>query len=449
VSPPGAGPPFSRDLVIDEAGLAGARWWQEQLAVHTDPIARRTLLRRIALGAGIALAGGTGLYFALRDPEEDIIEADALAAQREHGWSFGAETEALAFGSAPLGGFDRGALARLGAELAPRQPRHVPLAVPTLFQALGAAPTGLPAAPVAPLAAALRPVDTPEMQIARRRGESLASLYVGAAAQPTVIVDLPGPEAVAFAAGLAERLEPVFLFDNWPHPRGVVPSHLTLAAAATLAPALVAAAAKRPHDAPAAFILDRSRLSPYTDEAERFDNRYLARTPPVAFLTGQGVTQLLCIVPTAADAESDDLVDDFVLYAAAGVDVKTVAATDFRQDADRVPPPVATTTPPPPEEEVVPEYVYGGRRIYHWSFWHFYRMGTPRRSFRMATNVSRGYAFRATARTTMFSRAGGGRLGGRPAGFGKVGTVRSGRGGASARFGGRSGSFGRGGRGGG
>src|SRR5271170_5569626 len=51
-----------------------------------------------------------------------------------------------------------------------------------------------------------------------------------------VVVDLPGPEAVAFAAGAASAFDPVFALDNWPHPRGVVPAHQTLAAAAYCQP---------------------------------------------------------------------------------------------------------------------------------------------------------------------------------------------------------------------
>ena len=62
------------------------------------------------------------------------------------------------------------------------------------------------------------------MEVAYRRGKALASLFKGNAAAAMVVVDLAGPEAVAFAAGAASAFDPVFAFDNWPHPRGVVPS---------------------------------------------------------------------------------------------------------------------------------------------------------------------------------------------------------------------------------
>jgi len=70
------------------------------------------------------------------------------------------------------------------------------------------------------------------MQNAYRAGKALASLFAGVPPHTMVIVDLPGPEAMAFAAGMAELFDPCFTFENWPHPRGVVPAHLTLAAAA-------------------------------------------------------------------------------------------------------------------------------------------------------------------------------------------------------------------------
>jgi hypothetical protein len=216
----------------------------------------------------------------------------------------------------------------------------------------------------------------------------------------------------------------------------VVPAHLTLAAAATKAPDLRQAAGRRPAQAPPAFILDRTRLAAYTDASDRFDNRYMAKTPSVASLKALGVSQIIYVTPTGEQAESDDLVDDFVLYVESGIDVKTVGGSDFRRD------PAAGDA----------GYYYGGSPGTHYGFWYRYGWGTSTRPFRIPTNVSYGYAYRPVRRLTMFtSTTRVGAVRGRPAGFGRVGAVvDSSRGGrvTGARFG-RSGSFGRGGRGGG
>ena len=114
------------------------------------------------------------------------------------------------------------------------------------------------------------------MQRAYAVGEALARL-AGWRQGLAVLVDLPGPEAVAFAAGAADVFEPVLLLDNWPHPHGVVPSHLTLAALAYYQPRF-ASQKERVVSAPL-FVLDRARLTAFSEETDRFDNRYYARMP--------------------------------------------------------------------------------------------------------------------------------------------------------------------------
>jgi hypothetical protein len=436
MSPTPPTPPFRVDHVFNEPALVGARWWQDQLLAAPTTVTRRHAIRTaVFAAAGITVATGVTIYVAFSDGEE-VTESDSLAAQKQYGWSFGSETEALQFGAAGGAPFDAAGLQRLAAELAPAQARYRPLYVATLFQSLAAQPTATPAAPVVPLTGALRAYNTQDMAVAHQRGQALAALFEGAPAGRAVIVDLPGPDAVAFAAGLAHRLEPVFLFDNWPHPRGVVPSHLTLAAAATKAPELRQGAGRRPAHAAPAFILDRNRLAPYTDASDRFDNRYMAKTPSLASLKALGISQLIYVMPTGEQVESDDLVDDFVLYAESGIDLKTVAGSDFRRN------PAGAD----------PGYYYGGSPDTHFGFWYRYGWGTSTRPFRVPTNVSYGYAYRPTRRLTMFtSTTRVGAMRGRPAGFGRVGAVvKSSRGGrvTGARFG-RSGSFGRGGRGGG
>jgi hypothetical protein len=171
-----------------------------------------------------------------------------------------------------------------------------------------------------------------------------------------VLADMPGHQAVAFAAGAAPAFEPVLLLDNWPHPHGVVPSHLALAALAYYQPRFAAQSDRGA--APPLFVLDRLRLNRYSEESDRFDNRYYARAPALEALARDGVRTLVYVVATpAALPEPDDL--NPVLApagaAGAGVEVRAMALTDFRREAGRR------------EEEA--ELHYGGSAAGSHGFW--------------------------------------------------------------------------------
>ena len=117
----------------------------------------------------------------------------------------------------------------------------------------------------------------------------------------------------------------MFLFDNWPHPHGVVPAHLTLAAAAYYQPLFARAQQAAPHDSPAMFVLDRQRLAPYRDDATQFDNRWVARIPGRDALKTLGIHRLLYVAPTSrSPVELDDLNDDFVAASIAGISIVAV-----------------------------------------------------------------------------------------------------------------------------
>jgi hypothetical protein len=160
-------------------------------------------------------------------------------------------------------------------------------------------------------------------------GEAFARL-AGGRPGTAALVDLPGPEAVAFAAGAALAFEPVLLLDNWPHPHGVVRSHRTLAALAYYQPRFATAAAERAGFAPV-FVLDRSRLSPYSEETNRFDNRYYARPPALDALANDGIRIFFYVVSSpSALPEPDDLA-----ALAAGeprVEVRALAVSEFESD---------------------------------------------------------------------------------------------------------------------
>jgi len=242
----------------------------------------------------------------------------------------------------------------------------------------------------------------------------------------------------------------VFGFDNWPHPVGVVPSHLTLGSAVYHRPVFLRARAGRSPTAPPVFVLDRNRLSPYTDEESQFDNRYVAKLPTAENLKALGVRHLLYVTPSKSDLrELDDLNDEFVEYARGSIDVKVLPLTDFD------PPQQATAAPPA-------QVYYGGHPHTHLWFWHNYGWYTPRSYSSLPSrapaaalptpappvNVSRGAAYRPVSRPTLFSsRTVGGTSGvgkQKPSGFGRVSVRASKSTGAITRVhNGRSGSFGR------
>ena len=171
----------------------------------------------------------------------------------------------------------------------------------------------------------LVPACAPEDRLARDRAWRLAKALAdtGQATDTAIILDLPGPQAVAAAAGMSGRFDPVFTSDSLPHPAGVVPSAQTLAAALYWRPVFEAERGKRTAEAGPCFILDGARLAPYANEADRFDNRTRARLPGPEALRTLGVRRVLYVRPTrGAVAEADDLNELFAALPAAGIEVR-------------------------------------------------------------------------------------------------------------------------------
>lgn len=413
--------PFSRSHLVNNPGIVGARWWQESLAIAGDPVARRAALISLsAVGVSLLGVGVVGsLVCAGSSGDDDKIEKrEALAIQRDYGWNFGAEEVSLTFDGASTAAFDRASLAAMASALAPGQGGLKPHFVPTLFQATTAMPRLTiqgRTTPVKPLADALRPIYTTAMREAYRCGKALASLFDNTPSDRLVVVDMPGPEAVAFAAGAAERLEPVFVFDNWPHPLGVVPSHLTLAAAAYYQPLFVKARGSRKPNAPGLIVLDSNRLNAYTSESTQFDNRYVARLPSVESIKALGDKRILHVSPSASfKQEADDLNADYVAYKQAGFDVKMVAATDFRAD-----PSTPSTAPANTSPDDWPPYYYGGDDASHFWFWKDYPWNPPQKPAKPAMGNSGLHgSYSPSARSTMFSGTGASKT--RPASMGAV-----------------------------
>jgi hypothetical protein len=296
----------------------------------SSPLRRFFLEHLLSAGGVIFLttAGISGTVLAARSCDEDGEAVGSLDLQRAEGWDVGS-TSSIEIPSAVLSdsaGSSNWALqlTSLGDDLAPSDPQLLPLHVLTLFDVLRDERS-------TSLARTLKPMNTWDMGQAALAAQGLADLYEDAKQRKitALVLDLPGPESVAAAASLSRLFTPVFLFDNWPHPLGVVPSHLTLAAAIYNRPEFVAAARSREPLAPPVFVLDSNRMLPYRDESNRFDNRYFARMPTAATLTQLGVQRILYVTATKQENEQDDLNEDFVNYANANIDVKMISLYEF------------------------------------------------------------------------------------------------------------------------
>ena len=151
------------------------------------------------------------------------------------------------------------------------------------------------------------------------------------------IADLPGPEAVAFGAGLAGWADLVPAFDNWPHPAGVVPSHETLAA--MLYYANYVQEQKRRSQSPPrpSSCWIRGACRPILTGSDQFDNRYLANVPLADALKERGIRNVLYVVPDRSQKqERDDLNDEFVEYKSKQIGVSVFPLSDVQRVQEKV-----------------------------------------------------------------------------------------------------------------
>jgi hypothetical protein len=382
-------PPFALQVGYDQPELLGARWWQEGLhdaGWEPTPRAagkgwstggdeqlasRRAALQKLVLiGGGVVVAGLVlrGMFRGGGGGGGTVttVERVSLELQRERGLAVGAEDERFSWpdgrnttesGARPTPDL----LAALASDLRPPDPADQQDHVPTLLQCT----TG---AGGAAFASQLRPILTAPMRVAFGRGEAIRELLAAAAkpAENAFVVDLPGPESVAFAAALQPLATALWTFDNWPHPRGVVPSHLTLAALVWYRDRFAATAASADPKRARVWVLDRDRLAPYAGETDRFDNRYVAKLPTAASLRARGVTRVVYVVPEGAPVrELDDLVERFVEYERAQLPVRMLGLADVTLGE---PAPAGT----PAAAGSGQRYWWHGSPLHHWWFWsHF------------------------------------------------------------------------------
>lgn len=453
---------------FDQPELLGARWWHEGLALAANPRDRRSALKGI-LGGVLGLTG-FGVFASVAGKSCSSPNAElepgfeirkALELQQAEGWNAGGYSPTLPESDLVRRDcegkiVDPAVLKDLALELRPKSDRLRPYYVPTLFQVLQTQGQSS-------LGQALRAAKTASIEEAFGKGEAVLSLFLGVEMpkDTALIVDLPGPQSVAFAAAVSGRFHPIFVFDNWPHPRGVVSSDQTLGTAAYYRPKFLAAVDDPL--APPIIVLDRWRLSPYSDDPRFFDNRYLARLPSADAMKTLGYRRVLYIAPGGRLADSmelDDLNDDFVAYRDEGIEVKLLALTDIRlASAEDLAvskdghvtgtDPSRTETKPTSAPHTPRGYYYHGSPFSHYQFWSHYGWYAPPTGVIGVPAIPRpmGAGFVPSRRRTLFSGSGimptGGSSRTIPPNFGRVRTNPSSRDSASGNNSGRNGSINR------
>jgi hypothetical protein len=416
----------------------------------TNHISRRSLGKGLAWGAVLAMAGVTVYQLAGEGDKE--VDSDSLDLQKKEGWNVGSTDKFLSFDGSSLTdsrgkmtGYDPNYLISV---YQPRDPQWQPFFVPTLIQSLSQQSLG----------GQMRPVFTAQMRETYERAEALRNLISQAPnpGQTLIISDLPGPQSVALGAEMADAAQLVPVFDNWPHPLGVVRSHETLGAMAYYAGEIDEKRSKLKENAPAILLLDSNRLNAYTDQDTQFDNRYQAKLPPADQLKQRGVQQVIYLVKDESQKEElDDINEDLVEWQKQGINVRMLRLSEFKPAVEPTQPTVAGTT----TNTVQRHYYYGGSPWASWLFFSHYGYGYPREVvvYRDGRNVpiprpttGQTYdspTYRPQTRPTVFSntRVGGASGAGRtrPSGFGRTSVRMSSDGHVTGTRSGRSGSYGR------
>jgi len=418
----------------------------------TDHISRRSLGKGLAWGAVLAMAGVT--VYQLAGDDDTEVSQDSLDLQKKEGWNVGSTDKPLTFdGSSAtdsrgkaLSGADPNYLISV---YQPRDPKWQPFFAPTLIQSLESQTS---------LRSQIRPVHTGQMDETYQRAEALRNLISQTPnpGQTLIISELPGPQSIALGAAMADTAHLVPVFDNWPHPLGVVRSHETIGAMSYYAGEIDEKRSKLKENAPALMLLDSNRLTAYTDQDTQFDNRYLAKLAPADQIKQRGVQQVIYLVKDQNQKEElDDVNDDLVEWQKQGINVRMLRLSDFKPYDE----PSQTTVAGASTTTVQRHYYYGGSPLASWWFYNHYGYGYPREVvvYRDGRNVpiprpSTGPTFdppnyRPASRPTVFSSS---RVGGvtgvgktRPSGFGRTSVRVSSDGRVTGTRVGRSGSYGR------
>ncbi len=393
-------------------------------------LSRREASARVGkIGVFAGLLGVVGINKMSCGEDEETIDRDSLGLQKEQGWNFGSADKPLTFPDAVLSD-STGSLgwsnyldaAKLQNAYQPKNLVWQPYVVPTLVQSLAQAS----------LKSQLKPVNSQAMKESYARGLGMKDLLAKSKDMNTavIMIDLPGPESIAFGAALADSADLVIAFDNWPHPLGVVPSHQTLAAMLFYAQEVSDKSAKRPDKAPAVILLDSNRLNTYGDADNQFDNRYIATIPTADNLKKSNINSVFYGVPNeSTKTESDDLNDDFSSFKEKGVNVALLPMTNFQKQRvaqDTAHGKTSALAGTQPAQNV---YYYGGGPSLWPYFFMYYAMtpryGMPSYSSLPRTSMQRP-SYTPTPRPTLFSSRNVGGVSGigrqKPTGFGRVST---------------------------
>jgi hypothetical protein len=336
---------FRRLAFLDEPPIAGAQWWQDSIS---GAVSRRATLTALAIAGGLAavtVAFGAATHACSKsttagsgDGEDDEEELrPAIAMQRRFGWSFGANGVALPSSIAlretdPARIDDNRRTLAEDLSLWPPEASLRPFYSAALLEVVTARPEENPSAdptPIQPYPDAYTATTPSGVSPAFRFGAAVARLLAQVGARDTaLVVDLPGPDSVAFAAGAATLFSPVLGMPNWPHPLGTVASHHTLSTFVLFRPLLKSREAARPSPAPPLFVLDGDRLRPLVDAALDFDNRYLATLPNAEQLTAMGVRRIYYVRNTRT--MMDDVAARLLEYARhAQITLHMLLASEF------------------------------------------------------------------------------------------------------------------------
>lgn len=389
-----------------------------------------------ALGFGAAAFGLINNSCDESEEDEIEIESDALELQKEEGWNFGSDSKTLNYNNQkiitdPNKISEFNAFSNPSDLLSAYQPKNLNNAaylVPTLIQSTSSKT----------LAQQLKIFTNSDIDNAYSSGLGMREIIKGAKnpEQTLYIVDANGPESVAFGAALSDVADLVPTFDNWPHPIGVVPSHLTLSTLIRFAKEVRDNSSKRPEKAPAVFLLDRRRFIEKISPDIEFDNRYVAKIPTLDNLKSLKIDNIIYIVPNrGVTLELDDLNDDFTYFKENGISIQILPLTDFFKDDEEL---AQNNTNRSYSHSGYPVHYYGGSPLFHSYFFfsnYSYLQSASRNSYRNAPqrNITPP-SYAPSKRTTIFSNRAVSSMSGigksRPSGFGSVTTrtsVSSGR----------------------
>lgn len=358
---------FRRLAFLDEPPIVGAQWWQDSISAA---VSRRSTLTALAIGGGLAAvtvafgmathacssSGSSGASGSGDDDEEEL--RPSIAMQQRFGWSFGANGVPLPSSIAlretdPARIDDNRRTLVSDLSLWPPEPALRPFYSAALLEVVGAKALEKPTAdptPMQPYPDAYAATSPTALSEAFRFGAAVARLLrETGAADSALVVDLPGPDSMAFAAGAAEVFSPVLMMPNWPHPLGTVASHHTLSALVLFHPLLKEREAARKSPAPPLFVLDGDRLKPLVDAALDFDNRYVATLPSAQQLTKAGVKHVYYV--RNAHTMTDDVAPRLLEYASEPVlTLRMLLASEFtpRAAGSKPDPQAGTPKPLPP-----------------------------------------------------------------------------------------------------